>query len=423
MIIISNINERVPRNAQFVTISDGFGITEIPDGYFKDCHQLKYIQMPDDICKIGHSAFLCCRNLRSIELPKKLYSIGENCFRSCEKLKFINLPRSVHHVAYGAFEDCSELEYINLSENMKYLSASIFQRCVKLRYLEIPQGIREIRFTAFSECLSLVGILLPDTLTHIDLQCFMQCLSLTKFTWKTNSELLDPYISIKPYAFLDCRNLRKLNLSESSVFCLEEGCFGNCYNLEIVLLSKKTKNIHESAFQNCRALKYMHYDYRIEDEDPSYPFYAIDLKKVNSFDDNVFRNCTRLQSIKIYDYQHFGQNTLHNCSNLKKISISGNFFLHDCDLIHNTTQRVEEIIIRSELNFITQEVVEKALVPCVLSNYNLLENVCTEDGLIPIQLYIEVMLFRHKEPDTNDKVIETIFLFLREGPSTITLLL
>ena len=74
MITISNINERVPRYAQFVTISDGFRITEIPNGYFKQCHQLKYIQVPDDICKIGDYAFVACRSLRYIELPKKLYS-------------------------------------------------------------------------------------------------------------------------------------------------------------------------------------------------------------------------------------------------------------------------------------------------------------------------------------------------------------
>ena len=60
MIAITNINERVPRNVQFVTISDGFGITEIPNGYFKECHQLEYIQMPDDICKIGDEAFSSC---------------------------------------------------------------------------------------------------------------------------------------------------------------------------------------------------------------------------------------------------------------------------------------------------------------------------------------------------------------------------
>jgi len=423
MITISNINERVPRDAQFVTIADGFGITEIPNGYFEECHQLKYIQMPDDICKIGESAFRNCRNLRSIELPKKLYSIGKDCFCSCIKLKFINLPSTVHHVAYGAFQYCLDLQYVNLSENMKYLSAEIFNGCVKLRYLEIPESIREIRYEAFSECRSLVGISLPKTLTSISYQCFNQCLCLTRFKWNVSSEPLDPYITIDSYAFLDCINLQKVNLSESSVYCLEEGCFSNCYNLEIVLLSKKTKNIHEAAFQNCEALQYMHYDYTYENNDSSNTFYDIDLNKINYFDDNVFRNCTSLKSIKIYEYQHFRQNTLFNCSNLKRISLPGNFYLHDCDLIHNTTQNVEEIMIRSEIRFISRDVVEKALVPCVLSNYNLLENQCTEDGLIPIQVFIEVMLFRDQKPDTNDKLIENLFLFLKEGPSTISLLL
>ena len=117
------------------------------------------------------------------------------------------------------------------------------------------------------------------------------------------------------------------------------------------------------------------------------------------------------------------QNALLNCSNLKRISLPCNFDLHDCDLIHNTTREVQEIMIRSEIQFISRELVEKVLVPCVLSNFNLLENGCTEDGLLPIQVYIEVISFRDHRPDTSDKLLENLFLFLKEGPSTISLLL
>ena len=39
---------------------------------------------------------------------------------------------------------------------------------------------------------------------------------------------------------------------------------------------KKTRNIHEAAFQNCKALEYMHYDYILEIIDPSTSFYEID---------------------------------------------------------------------------------------------------------------------------------------------------
>ena len=78
-------------------------------------------------------------------------------------------------------------------------------------------------------------------------------------------------------------------------------------------------------------------------------------------------------------------------------------------------------MIRSEIRFISREVVEKALVPCVLSNFNLLENRCTEDGLLSIQVYIEVMFFRDYKPDTSDKKLENLFVFLKEGPSAISL--
>ena len=130
-----------------------------------------------------------------------------------------------------------------------------------------------------------------------------------------------------------------------------------------------------------------------------------------------------LESMKIYEFQHFRQNALLNCSNSKRISLPYNFDLHNFDLIHNTTREVQEIMIWSEIRFISRELVEKALVPCVLSNFNLLENRCTEDNLIPIQVFIEVVFFRDHRPDRSDKLLENLFPFLKEGPSTISLLL
>ena len=56
-------------------------------------------------------------------------------------------------------------------------------------------------------------------------------------------EVLEPYITIKNCAFFECRNLQKVNLSEYSVYCPEEGSLGNCYNLKYVILSKKKQEI------------------------------------------------------------------------------------------------------------------------------------------------------------------------------------
>ena len=105
-----------PRYAQVVVILNKRGITEFPYYYFKDCHKLKYVQMPNDIHAIGDHAFQNYKNLKSIVPPKKLCPIGECCFHKCLKLKFIKLLKSAHHVQKGAFANCSNLEYVTLSK-------------------------------------------------------------------------------------------------------------------------------------------------------------------------------------------------------------------------------------------------------------------------------------------------------------------
>ena len=92
IITISDTCERLPRNTQVVVISAKKEITEIPNRYLKDCHQLKYIQMPEDIHTIGDYDFRDCKNHKTNYSTKRLYSIGEHCFYKCSKLKFIKLP-------------------------------------------------------------------------------------------------------------------------------------------------------------------------------------------------------------------------------------------------------------------------------------------------------------------------------------------
>ena len=71
IIIISHSCGRLPRNAQVVVILAESRMTEIQNRYMKDCCQLKYIQVPEDIHTIGDYAFRNCTNLKSIVLPKK----------------------------------------------------------------------------------------------------------------------------------------------------------------------------------------------------------------------------------------------------------------------------------------------------------------------------------------------------------------
>ena len=85
MITVSDIAERETRSAQFVTVSDRHRLSKISIFNFEEFYQLKYVQMSDDICKVGDFTFDNCKNLKSIILPKRLYTIGECCFYNCSK--------------------------------------------------------------------------------------------------------------------------------------------------------------------------------------------------------------------------------------------------------------------------------------------------------------------------------------------------
>lgn len=423
IITVSESFQRVPRNAQVVVILAEKGITEIPDCYFEDCHQLKTVQMPKDIHTIRDFAFQNCKNLKSIVLPKKLYSIGECCFHKCLKLKFIKLPNSVHHVQKEAFAHCSKLEYIRLSKNMKCLPNHLFADCATLKYLDIPSSIREIKFWAFKNCKSLVGISLPHTISTIPEHCFHNCTSLKKFKWKVSRELQESYITMECYAFFNCNNLKKVNLSESSVYCLKEGCFKDCKKLTTVILSKQTKNIHAEAFENCSSLQYINYGDKVDDLDSSNNQYGIDLIHTNHFDNNVFRECTSIESIKIYGHQKFRGNTLLGCDNLQRVSLPSHFHLNDHLALYGYPTKLREIMIRTKARNISRDVVNKVLVPWVITNPGLLERKCTEDGLLPIQVLFEVLLLLRPKNwrCNNTELVEILRIFLWEAPTTITL--
>ena len=72
---------------------------------------------------------------------------------------------------------------------------------------------------------------------------------------------------------------------------------------------------------------------------------------------------------------------------------------------------------------ISRDVVHKASVPLVVRNPGLLERKCTEDGLLPIQVFFEVLLLlRPKNWPYNDmEFVEILRIFLGQVPTTITL--
>lgn len=90
-----------------------YGVTEIKDYAFWYMHrQLKSVEIPDTVERIGRYAFLSCRNLKSVDIPDSVKYIGECAFDSTGLKGDIIIPESVDCIGGGAFVACYDLENV-----------------------------------------------------------------------------------------------------------------------------------------------------------------------------------------------------------------------------------------------------------------------------------------------------------------------
>ena len=73
-----------------------------------------------------------------------------------------------------------------------------------------------------------------------------------------------------------------------------------------------------TIFQNCLLFAKAMYGVIIKSS-TTYDFYPFEFNDDCGF--HSMNNCTSLEWIKIYEFQHFRQNALLNCSNLKRIPL------------------------------------------------------------------------------------------------------
>ena len=104
---------------------------------------LKKVQMPETITKIGSMAFKKCENLTEIHLREGITDIGEEAFAG-SGLRKATIPSTVKHIPLQAFAGCSNLMVVNISEGVKTIEAGAFERCTALTEIYIPASVESI---------------------------------------------------------------------------------------------------------------------------------------------------------------------------------------------------------------------------------------------------------------------------------------
>lgn len=101
----------------------------------------------------------------SVSLPNTLVTLGSSLtnstssnggvFKNCKQLRTINLPPGVTEIADENFQNCSALEGITIPDGVKRIGASAFENCnnEKFTSLSIPSSVERVGNLAFYGCI------------------------------------------------------------------------------------------------------------------------------------------------------------------------------------------------------------------------------------------------------------------------------
>ncbi|MBQ8295847.1 MAG: leucine-rich repeat protein [Clostridia bacterium] len=171
------------KNGVLVRYSGDGGNVKIPIGvkeieknfakYNNEVRDIKSIEFPYGLTRIGNYAFEECKNLKKAVLPDTLRVIGDFAFKDCKKLRTCNIPASVRKVGKDAFLGTA---FYDDDANWENGALYIGKNLVKVRgavgEFSVKEGTEVIESHAFSESKEITSLILPDTVKYIDMYAF-----------------------------------------------------------------------------------------------------------------------------------------------------------------------------------------------------------------------------------------------------------
>lgn len=337
---------------------DGKPVVAILDGAFKGCKDVKSIEVPDSVTRIGEAAFEGCAKLEKLVLPfvggslnksgvasKSTlfgYIFGEEKVDGCYGVKqmitksegyTVYIPNSLkivrisnaYSLPYGtfyglksltsieivdgdideiggrAFYGCSALAELYLPETYSVIGEYAFNSCSKLKSVEIPSKVTEIGEYAFGSCASLEGVVIPNGIEVISVAAFYKCAGIKEVTIPSSvTEICD-------YAFRECTSLEKVVLNDGIV-TIGAGAFTKCGALSEIVLPSTVESLGDNAFSYCTALEELALNEGLTD-----------------IGDSLFYGCSALKVIEIpASVVTFGKDMFVGCTALNELVIDEN---------------------------------------------------------------------------------------------------
>ena len=199
-------------------------LERIGNNSFRSCTSLEEISIPEGVKSIGESAFMYS-GLKKVDLPDTVVDIGDYAFMECIHLSEINIPKCVENIGYWCFSNTDYLLDMESDEyGCKYVGDILLGYTGKgVRRIKIRDGTRMIAAGAFEDREFIEGVYIPKS---VEIIC--------------------------EYAFYNCSRLKDVYFGEGSNLSELKSCtFGQCTYLEEIEMPENLKKIQDHVFINC----------------------------------------------------------------------------------------------------------------------------------------------------------------------------
>ncbi len=305
--------------------------------------KLQNIEISPNVISIGDSAFENCIQLQSITIPSSVQSIGHFAFLSCPNLKEVNITSleswckinfggyAANPLCEGAVLKINGVEAINITEDMLEGITSIGEYAFnynKLQSIEIPASIEIIKERAFLECSNLKEV----NITSLESWC------------KIKFGDFDHYYFANPLqneqAILKINGVEAINITKNMLEGITSiSRYAFCYkNLQSIEIPATITNIGYRTFNNCPNLSSIIVDsnnpvYDSRDNcnaiiETSTNTLIVGCKdtiiptSITSIGSYAFYECINLETITIQEgITSIGEKAFYNCNHLDNIII------------------------------------------------------------------------------------------------------
>lgn len=120
---------------------------------------------------IGDYAFSGCGNIKYLNFPERLSKIGNYAFSSTP-FSGVTIPNSVTDLGEGAFSNCRNLTYAVIGNGIKKVPDKLLYGCQSLENITILDGVEYVGMRAFSNCPKVLNVTLPNSIKRMSTNAF-----------------------------------------------------------------------------------------------------------------------------------------------------------------------------------------------------------------------------------------------------------